>query len=239
MNLFFIVISLILATLSLYIIQYKQSKSTKKITTPDEALFQLLQGNKKYSSPWRLLARKSREKVSTIQHPFAVILSCSDSRVPTEIIFNQLGVGSLFVVRNAGNVADGVVLGSIEYGIEQLKALLIIVLGHERCGAVTATVDTILEQKAPNIMYPGHIQDIIDAISPAVHIVLQDKFEEKTMNNALKQRIIADAIKENIHLVIGNLYSKSEIISKALDSNQVKIVGAYYDLNDGNVKIIT
>ncbi len=129
---------------------------TSKITTPDAALAQLLNGNKQYNSIWNFITRAKRKSVATVQRPFAIVLSCSDSRVPTEIIFNQLNVGSLFIIRNAGNVVDGVVLGSIEYGVTELKAVLIIVLGHERCGAVTATIDAILEHRPES---SGHIKD--------------------------------------------------------------------------------
>lgn len=130
----------------IYILVYKSySFSTSKITTPDQALQFLLKGNNQYNSFWNFTRRANRKSVSIIQRPFAVILSCSDSRVPTEIIFNQLNLGNLFIIRNAGNVVDGVVLGSIEYGIDQLGAVLLIVLGHERCGAITATVDHILK----------------------------------------------------------------------------------------------
>src|SRR5580658_1071953 len=100
-----------------YILVYKSYfLSASKITTPDQALAELMQGNKKYNSFWNFITRANRKSVATMQRPFAIILSCSDSRVPTEIIFNQLDLGSLFIIRNAGNVADGVVLGSIEFG---------------------------------------------------------------------------------------------------------------------------
>jgi len=218
-----------------------KKRSNIKTATPTQALDELIKGNKKYTSPWNFLAKRKRELVATIQKPFAIVLSCSDSRVPTEIIFNQLGVGSLFIIRNAGNVIDGVALGSVEYGIEQLDALLIIVLGHERCGAVTATVETILEHQSesPDVMYPGHIKDIICAITPAVHAALQKSDISKTISTTIKDQIISDSIKENIHLVVSNIYKNSEIISSAIDSEKIKIVGAYYDLDVGSVKIIT
>ena len=112
--------------------------------TPDQALSSLKEGNAQYikgriSCPESIA--KERKQFATIQHPFAIILGCSDSRVSPELLFNKLGLGNLFVIRNAGNVVDDVVAGSIEYGVKHLNSPLIMVLGHERCGAVTAAVD--------------------------------------------------------------------------------------------------
>ena len=141
----------------LYIILYKSYfLSASKITTPDEALAELLEGNKKYNSFWHFITHANRKSVSLVQRPFAIVLSCSDSRVPTEIIFNQMGLGNLFIIRNAGNVVDNIVLGSIEFGINELKALIVIVLGHERCGAVTATIEKIINK---NIIQTSRINN--------------------------------------------------------------------------------
>jgi len=214
--------------------------SNSKITTPDQALAELIQGNKKYNSFLNFIAKAKRKSVATIQRPFAIVLNCSDSRVPTEIVFNQLDVGSLFTVRNAGNVADGVALGSIEFGVESLGALLIIVLGHERCGAVEATISSIIKHSPEQ---SGHIKDIINAITPAAHNVLHknniDESQHENLKGHSKTEIINDTVKENVRLVIENLYNNSKIISQALDTNKIKIVGAYYDLDNGNIKIIT
>jgi len=224
----------VLCFLIVYISIHKHN--TPSITTPDEALNFLIQGNKVFNSPWQITRKKYRQATAFEQKPFAIILNCSDSRVPTEIIFNQLNVGSLFVIRNAGNVIEGTALGSIEYGIAQLGALLIIVLGHERCGAVMATVDSYINnQKSPS----SNIQKIIDAITPAVHKVCSDHNISLPCDARTKSFIVSQAIKENVLLEMNNLYTSSEIIKKAVNSNKIKIVGAYYDLDDGNVKIIS
>lgn len=218
-----------------YITIYKRY-SLHKITTPQEALQELIQGNKEYNSFWNFTKRANRKSVATIQRPFAIVLSCSDSRVPTEIIFNQLNLGSLFIVRNAGNVIDGAALGSIEYGVEQLGALLIIVLGHERCGAITATIDSILTHSPEQ---HGHIKTIINAISPAAENVLhKNNIDSIIINEDKKIDIINETVKENIRIVIKTLYEKSHIITAAASLGKIKIVGAYYDLGDGNVKIL-
>jgi carbonic anhydrase len=220
----------------LYIILYKSYfLSASKITTPEEALEELLEGNRKYNRFWHFITRANRRSVALVQKPFAIILSCSDSRVPTEIIFNQMGLGSLFIIRNAGNVVDGIVLGSIEYGVEQLEALLIIVLGHERCGAVSATIEKIIN-KSP--AQPGHIKDIINAIKPAAHNILDNHEIPQDLHGHAKDEIINKTVKENVRLVIKQLYKDSTIISKAVDSHKIKLVGAYYDLDDGNIKLI-
>lgn len=220
-----------------YLLLYKSyGLSTSKITTPEQALVHLIEGNKKYNSFWNFITRANRKSVATVQKPFAIVLSCSDSRVPTEIIFNQMNLGSLFIIRNAGNVVDGVVLGSIEYGITELKALLVIVLGHERCGAVTTTIDAILENRPES---SGHIKDIINAISPAAHNILQQYIEQVTISDQLKESIVKQAVKENVRLIIQDLSQYSDIVAHAVQTKTIKVVGAYYDLDDGDVKIIT
>jgi len=128
----------------------------------DEGLQKLVEGNQRYLSEKFLTDRYTgarRAEVAKGQHPFAIILSCSDSRVPPEILFNQ-GIGDLFVVRTAGHVADDDAVGSIEYAVEHLGVRLIMVLGHERCGAVDATV------KGGEA--PGHIAKVVEAVKPAV-----------------------------------------------------------------------
>ncbi len=221
----------------LYIILYKSYfLSASKITTPEQALEELLKGNRKYNSFWRFLRRANRKSVSLIQRPFAIILSCSDSRVPTEIIFNQMNLGNLFIIRNAGNVVEGVVMGSIEFGVDQLGAMLVIVLGHERCGAVSATIDKVINNSPEE---SGHIKDIINAIKPAAHNVLGKNNISKKINSQDKENVINETVKENVRLVVKHLYKDSTIISQAVDSHKIKLVGAYYDLDDGDIKLLS
>lgn len=219
----------------MYVFHYK-NYNCHKISNPKQALDELIQGNKKYNSFWNFFKKANRKSVAITQRPFAIILSCSDSRVPTEIIFNQLNLGSLFIVRNAGHVLDGAVLGSIEYGVDQLKALLIIVLGHERCGAVTATIDSILTCSPEQ---HGHVKTIISAISPAAQTILnKHTITTPITDEEIKTDIINQVVKENIKIIINSMYKKSEIISSAVQSHKINIVGAYYDLNDGKVEIL-
>src|SRR6267142_2060587 len=142
---------------------------------PAEAISKLKEGNGRYTSgnlqhPGQTTER--RTELSKIQHPFAVIVSCSDSRVPPEIVFDQ-GLGDLFIFRVAGNVIDDHGLGSIEYAVDHLNVRLIVVLGHQSCGAVQAAKETI----AAKSKAPGHIQSLVTAIQPAVEATAKGDLE--------------------------------------------------------------
>jgi len=196
--------------------------------TADEALQRLLDGNKRYTeSKMRACGEATaaaREKLARAQKPYAVILSCSDSRVPPEIIFDK-GLGEIFVVRVAGNVPDPIVLGSIEYAAEHLGSPLVMVLGHERCGAVTAAVEAEGEPE-------GNIGAIIKAIAPAVK---QAKMEYKGKEKA---ELVEAAINGNVRLVAANLIKQSSVLEHFVKERKVKVVAAKYDLDDGKVTLL-
>ena len=199
--------------------------------TADEALKNLLAGNKRFVSSQqtgvKLCDLEARKKLASGQAPSAVILSCSDSRVPPELLFDE-GLGEIFVVRVAGNVADPVILGSIEYAAEHLGSPLIMVLGHERCGAVTATVDA-------NGKAHGNIGTIVKAIAPAL------KKTKATVNgDAAKDRatFVESVIDANIGLVKQNLTKQSPVLAKLAKEGKIKIVTAKYDLDDGTVTVM-
>ena len=196
--------------------------------TADGALQRLLDGNKRYvESKMRACGEANaaaREKLARSQKPYAVILSCSDSRVPPEIIFDK-GLGEIFVVRVAGNVPDPIVLGSIEYAAEHLGSQLVMVLGHERCGAVTAAVEAKGEPE-------GNIGAIIKAIAPAVK---QAKTEYKGKE---KSELVETAINDNVRLVAANLTKQSSVLEHFVKQRKVKIVAAKYDLDDGKVTLL-
>jgi len=186
--------------------------------TPDESLKKLLAGNQRFISATQSHEHQSLERrgeVAQGQNPFAVIVSCSDSRVPPEVVFDQ-GVGDLFVIRSAGEVVTEIGIGSIEYAVEHLGTPLIMVLGHERCGAVKATVD--------GGAAPGSIGSICKLIQPAV-----DK--AKTQQGD----VVENAVRNNVSLVAEKIAS-SAVIRKAIEEGKVKVVKAYYDLDDGTVK---
>ena len=186
----------------------------------EEALAKLLQGNKRYVAGKPLHpnnSAKHRTQVATGQHPFAIIVSCSDSRVPPEVLFDQ-GLGDLFVIRSAGHVVDDFALGSIEYAVEHLGSKLIVVLGHERCGAVDATV------KGGEA--PGHIKSVVEAIRPAVA-----KAKGKHGD------VLCNAVKSNVKMTAEKIKGAGPILTEPIEDGLLKIVGAYYDLDTGAVEM--
>ena len=164
-------------------------------------------------------ATKRRAELTKSQHPFAIILSCSDSRVPPEIIFDE-GLGDLFIVRVAGNVLNDEGLGSIEYGVDILGARLIVVLGHQSCGAVDAAMKTV----AARGKAPGHIQSLVTAIKPVVDST--PKGDLDTM------------IKANVKHVVDALRSSTPILKARVDSGDVQVIGGYYTLDTGAVTFL-
>ena len=181
----------------------------------------LIDGNKRYvdarpSHPNQ--TAQHRTEVSKGQHPFAAIVSCADSRVPPEILFDQ-GLGDLFVIRLAGNVMDDAALASLEYAVEHLGVKYIMVLGHERCGAVEATL------KGGEA--PGHIGSLVKAIQPAV---------EKTKNQPGDP--LDNAVRANVTMVVHQLKSSAPILEELVKKGNLTVVGARYDLDDGGVAIL-
>lgn len=215
-------VSAIIATLILVILFFQpnlsSAKHSEEAITADSVLAELKTGNgrhvaHRYQHPHETLDRM-RQLVSG-QHPHAEILSCSDSRVPPEIVFDQ-GLGDLFIVRVAGNVATDSELGSLEYGAEHLHVPLIVVLGHESCGAVTAAVQGGAAE--------GHIATLVELIKPAV---------EKTRGMAGDP--VANAVRMNVELVVKQLRSSTPILSEMVAHGKVKIVGAVYSIETGSV----
>jgi carbonic anhydrase len=195
----------------------------------DEALSRLLAGNKRYveskMNACGETTAAAREKLAKGQQPYAIILSCSDSRVPPEIIFDK-SLGEIFVVRVAGNVPDPVVLGSIEYAAEHLGSPLVMVLGHERCGAVKATVDA-------NGKADGNIGAIVKAIAPALKKAKMDK----KCDLKDKEKLVECVVDANAQMVAQNLMKQSRIIRELVHEGKLKIVAAKYDLDDGKVTV--
>lgn len=192
--------------------------------TADEALNRLIDGNRRFaanktSSPNR--SENRRLEIVQGQQPYAIILGCVDSRVPPELIFDQ-GLGDLFVIRSAGQVIDDAILGSIEFGVAQLGLPLILVLGHTKCGAVTATIE-ILEKNVP---VEGAIGTLVENIKPAV---------ERAIGHG--EDLIDQAARMNVALEISRL-NESPILSGAIKAGRTKIVGAFYNLSTGLVEIM-
>ncbi len=202
-------------------------------TTADEALQKLLEGNKRYVESKMNACTETtvaaREKLANVQKPYAIILSCSDSRVPPEIIFDK-SLGEIFVVRVAGNVPDPVVLGSVEYAAEHLGSPLVMVLGHERCGAVTAAVNA--KGKAE-----GNIGAIVKTIAPAVKKAKKECKDCKACDLKDKSKLVECAIDENTKMVASSLTKQSSLLRHLVKEGKLKIVSAKYDLDDGKVTL--
>lgn len=190
--------------------------------TPNGAWRRLLDGNARYVTGDSLHAHQDHDRrlaVADRQTPFALVLGCSDSRAPAEVLFDQ-GLGELFVVRTAGHVLDSAVLGSVEFGVDVLEIPLVLVLGHTRCGAVRATIRSIDEHQAPS----GYLRDIVERVSPAV-------FEARYDPDAGPDEITA----ENVRHTCRGLLEKSSVLTRAVDLARTAVVGAVYDVVEGHV----
>ncbi len=210
-----------------------------KSVPPDEALQKLMDGNKHFVTNKLTNAARSdaatRASLATSQKPYAIILSCSDSRVPPEIIFDK-GLGEIFVIRVAGNIPDPIVLGSIEYAAEHLGSTLIMVLGHERCGAVTATVDAKGQSTGSK-----NIDAIVKEIEPNIGLAADDCEAckgEKDCAATKKSELVNCVIDTNAKTVAANLIKNSNILNHLVEEKKIKIVAARYDLDDGKVTLV-
>lgn len=193
------------------------------VANADEALARLLEGNQRYATNKSLAVNESetrRVEVAQGQSPFATIFSCVDSRVPPELVFDR-GLGDLFVIRTAGQVLDKAVLGSLEFGVAELHIPLLVVLGHENCGAVHATIDAMEGRIHPE----GDIVWLAESIRPAVERVQGQPGDW-----------LDNAVRENVALVVEQL-KHSEILATAIENGELKIVGARYDLDSGVVEV--
>ena len=189
---------------------------TTSSVAPDEALSRLKAGNERFATSKESASKPvaaRRAETAKDQHPFAIIVGCADSRTAPEIIFDQ-NIGDLFVIRTAGNLVDDYALGSIEYAVDHLGARLIVVLGHERCGAVTAALGSASA--------PGHINSLVRDIQPAV-----------AASKGKEGDALANAIHENDAEVAAKIRKQAELGELAA---QVRIVEGYYDLDTGKVE---
>jgi len=194
-----------------------------QMPTASEVIARLKQGNRRFATHHQKHPDQNGKRIhqlATGQHPIACILACADSRVPPEIIFDQ-GLGDLFVVREAGHVADDATQGSLEYALEHLKTPVIVVLGHESCGAVTAALDvTDAHQRAE-----GEVQKLVEDIRPAIL---------KVGKHGSHDDRVARGVTENVKLAIRQL-NRDPMITEALKKGTVKIIGGVYDLHTGRI----
>ncbi|MGQ0629160.1 MAG: carbonic anhydrase [Phycisphaerales bacterium] len=192
--------------------------------TADEALQRLVDGNARWANAKpqnpRIDATRREDVAANGQKPYASILTCADSRIPVERVFDA-GVGDLFVVRVAGNIAGPSESGSLEYGVEHLKTPLLIVLGHSKCGAVAAA--------AANAKVGGHIAGLINSIQPAVA-------RARKANPGMDEKeLVVPAVRENVHQTIFDLLRNSPDVRHLVKDGNLKVIGGVYDIATGRV----
>lgn len=207
-----------------------RSGAVLEITSAAVALQRLREGNRRFANdeadPKTLASRDHRAGVAAGQNPFAIVLACSDSRVPTELIFDQ-GIGDLFVIRVAGNIVAPSQIGSIEFAAKQFKTQLVVVLGHTDCGAVIATLrelDLKESHRSPNL------RAIVDRVRPAVEPILAEYKDDAATE------VIGKAIRANVRASVERLKHGSLILEKLIGDGELQIVGAEYCLDKGLVE---
>jgi carbonic anhydrase len=200
------------------------------MTKGQQALQRLREGNERFASEAAsgaaFLGRMRRAKSATEQQPFAIILGCSDSRVPVEIVFDQ-DFGDLFVIRVAGNIVAASQLGSIEYAAEQFGTRLVVVLGHTHCGAVLGTLERLRRPAAARSPQMGFIAD---NIRPAIADLVAPELGYD------RETLICKSVRANVQQSVGKLRRGSNILERLIDTDELLIVGAEYSLQSGRVE---
>jgi carbonic anhydrase len=202
----------------------KKPPKPQNMLSPDAALERLRKGNARYVEgvSKRHDFKHEREALVGGQNPYAAILSCADSRIAPEYAFDT-GRGDLFVCRLAGNFANDEMIASLEYAVAVLGTPLILVLGHDSCGAVDAAIKSLKDDKA----LPGHMPSLVAAVAPAVKAASQQAGD--TLSNAIRQNVVNNVAK---------LRTATPILSAAVEQNKLKVVGGIYRLKDGSVDIV-
>jgi carbonic anhydrase len=197
----------------------------QNVLSPDAALARLMKGNARYvrGDSRRHDFTHEREALSGGQNPFAAVLSCADSRIAPEYCFDTAR-GDLFVCRVAGNFASDEMVASLEYAVEVLNTPLILVLGHEACGAVDATIKSLRDGST----LPGHLPSLVAAIKPAVDAVQGQSGD-----------VLVNAIHSNVALNVGKLKSTAPILNAAADDKKIRVVGGVYELRTGRVELLS
>ncbi len=197
-----------------------------------EALARLVDGNNRFVADLNAgdseSASARRYRLVAEQRPIAIVIGCSDARVPAEIIFDQ-GLGELFVIRVAGNVIAPSQIGSVEFAAERFGSPLVVVLGHTHCGAVEATLEELArpsEQRSPNL------RAIVDRIRPAVETLLETEMRDDAA------RLMRRAVRANIRASVGHLRHGSQILERLIDAGRLEVVGAEYSLDTGKVEFL-
>lgn len=197
--------------------------------TAQEALDRLKRGNQEFVSGQNTntqLSHHSRADLVSDQNPFAIILGCSDSRVPAEIVFNQ-GLGDLFVIRVAGNIVAPSQVGSVEFAAARYDAPLVVVLGHSHCGAVQATIDTLLH---PENKASSNLMSIVNRVRPSVEILMHTDLRHDLV------KLSKYAVRANVQASVNQLRHGSAVLEELILNQGLKVVGAEYSLETGEVE---
>lgn len=203
------------------------TKSEQDLLTPEKVLQEFIEGNKRFENgnlTQRLHSNEIRKIATGGQFPKAMVLSCLDSRVPVEDVFDQ-GIGDVFVGRVAGNFVNTDLLGSMEFACKVAGAKLIIVMGHQHCGAVKGAIDDV---------HLGNITAMLANIKPAVAMSQNFEGDKSSKNDAFVKTVN----KNNIRNTMSQIRTHSEILKEMEDKNQIKIVGAYYSLLTGKIEFV-
>jgi len=194
-----------------------------------EALERLREGNRRFVSDVRgsaaLVTQTRRSELAEGQEPFAIILGCSDSRVPAEIVFDQ-GLGDLFVIRVAGNIVASSQIGSVEFAAERFGTPLVVVLGHSRCGAVLATLEELMR---PREKQSRNLRSIVDRIRPSVEGLLATELSHDS------EALVRQAVRANIRASANQVRHGSEVLEELIQKGRVLVLGAEYSLETGVV----
>ena len=191
------------------------------------ALDRLREGNARFSADAsrRVTSRRKRRELAAAQAPFAIVLGCSDSRVPAEIVFDQ-GLGDLFVIRVAGNIVAPSQVGSVEFAAERFETRLVVVLGHSSCGAITATLE---ELRRPSAQQSRNLRSIVDRVRPSVESLLATDLRDD------HDALVREAVRANIRVSVNHLRHGSELLEQLTATDGLVIVGAEYSLDSGTV----
>jgi carbonic anhydrase len=194
-----------------------------------EAVERLRQGNQRFVSGVRsndmLASQTRRTELADGQEPFAIILGCSDSRVPAEIVFDQ-GLGDLFVIRVAGNIVASSQIGSVEFAAERFGTPLVVVLGHSKCGAVLATLEELMR---PTESQSRNLRSIVDRIRPSVEVLLATELRHDP------DALVRQAVRSNVRVSSNHLRHGSEVLEQLIEQGRLLVVGAEYSLETGVV----
>jgi carbonic anhydrase len=198
----------------------------------DEALERLRSGNRQFVAELgggsAQISESRRRELIGGQEPFAIILGCSDSRVPAEIVFNQ-GLGDLFVIRVAGNIVAPSQIGSVEFSAEQHGARLVVVLGHTQCGAILATIDELGRRSEDQ---SRNLRSIVDRVRPSVEALMETEVAKNP------SELVRRAVRNNIRMSVNQLRHGSEILEHLVENEGLRIIGAEYSLETGVVEFL-